>query len=277
VIPDTANDATITVSAGSGLSGGGNFTTDQATNETITVNHADTSTQGSVDNIGGTVIQDVTLDGFGHITGLASIDLDSRYLTSFSETDTLDSVTNRGNTTTNSIGIGSLDVGTPAAASEIVNIDANSPAYIKFWETGSFGMSFGYDGTGVGADNKLEIRNDGDVTEFEFYNDGRLVAGSFSGDGSSLTSVNADLLDGNDSPFYLDYNNFTNTPTIGNGTLTVSGGRVRSITPAVLLFRMSHSTDSVMLPVWHPNHCQHPMSVRLVSTTKPTILIFLTA
>ena len=56
------NDQTIT--AGSGLTGGG--TGD------VTLNHADTSSQGSVNNSGATVIQDVTLDGFGHVTGLSS-------------------------------------------------------------------------------------------------------------------------------------------------------------------------------------------------------------
>lgn len=69
-IPAAANNATITLSAGSGLTGGGNFTTDQSGNETITVNHADTSSQGSVNGSGNTFIQDVTLDGFGHVTGL---------------------------------------------------------------------------------------------------------------------------------------------------------------------------------------------------------------
>lgn len=37
--------------------------------------HEDTSTQASVNNVAGTVIEDVTLDGFGHITGLASRNL----------------------------------------------------------------------------------------------------------------------------------------------------------------------------------------------------------
>jgi hypothetical protein len=37
-----------------------------------TINHADTSSQGSVNNSGATVIQDVTLDTYGHITGLGS-------------------------------------------------------------------------------------------------------------------------------------------------------------------------------------------------------------
>lgn len=65
----------ITISAGSGLTGGGDLTTNR------TISHADTSTQASVNNSNGTVIQDITLDGFGHITGLASVDLDGRYYT----------------------------------------------------------------------------------------------------------------------------------------------------------------------------------------------------
>jgi len=69
-IPSAANNATITISAGNALTTGGNFTTNQGSNETITIHHADTSTQASVDNSGNTVIQDVTLDGYGHVTGL---------------------------------------------------------------------------------------------------------------------------------------------------------------------------------------------------------------
>ena len=61
------------VTAGDGLTGGG-------TSGTVTVSHDDTSSQASVNNSNGTVIQDVTLDTFGHVTGLASADLDSRYL-----------------------------------------------------------------------------------------------------------------------------------------------------------------------------------------------------
>jgi hypothetical protein len=66
------NNATITLSAGGALTGGGNFTTDQSANETITFNHSDTSSQGSVNNSGRTYIQDITLDGYGHVTGISS-------------------------------------------------------------------------------------------------------------------------------------------------------------------------------------------------------------
>jgi hypothetical protein len=53
------------VTAGSGLSGGG-------TSGTVTLSHSDTSSQGSVNNSGRTYIQDITLDTYGHITGINS-------------------------------------------------------------------------------------------------------------------------------------------------------------------------------------------------------------
>jgi len=53
-----------TITAGGGLSGGG--TGD------VTLSHADTSSQASVNNSGTTFIQDITLDTYGHITGIGS-------------------------------------------------------------------------------------------------------------------------------------------------------------------------------------------------------------
>jgi hypothetical protein len=42
------------------------------TNNTITIAHQDTSSQASVNNSGRTYIQDITLDSYGHITGITS-------------------------------------------------------------------------------------------------------------------------------------------------------------------------------------------------------------
>ncbi len=50
-----------------------------ASNHDVTITHEDRSSQGSVNNSNGTVIQDVSLDWSGHVTGLASVNLDNRY------------------------------------------------------------------------------------------------------------------------------------------------------------------------------------------------------
>ena len=63
-----------TISAGTGLTGGGDLSASR------TISHGDTSSQASVNNSDGNVIQDVTLDDFGHVTALASVDMDSRYV-----------------------------------------------------------------------------------------------------------------------------------------------------------------------------------------------------
>ena len=68
----TVNDATLTVQGDNGLTGSGTFTANDADTTTITLSHADTSTQASVNNSGRTYIQDITLDTYGHITGITS-------------------------------------------------------------------------------------------------------------------------------------------------------------------------------------------------------------
>ena len=68
------NNATITLSAGTNLSGGGAFTTNQSTNETITFNMstggAGSGTYGSTAN--GTKIDTITLDSYGRVTAVAT-------------------------------------------------------------------------------------------------------------------------------------------------------------------------------------------------------------
>ena len=62
----TTNTGTVTsVATGGGLTGG-------TITGTGTISHADTSSQASVNNSGNTMIQDITLDTYGHITGITS-------------------------------------------------------------------------------------------------------------------------------------------------------------------------------------------------------------
>ncbi len=76
----TVNDATLTVQGTGALGGSGTFTANQSSNAIISISHDDTSSQSSINNSNGTVIQDVTLDGYGHVTGLGSTNLDNRYV-----------------------------------------------------------------------------------------------------------------------------------------------------------------------------------------------------
>ena len=101
--------ATLTLSPSVGID-----ITTNATTDTITFAHSDTSTVGNIssDNGAGVVIQDVSLtfDTFGHVTAasVGTVNLDSRYLQA--EVDTLNTVTTRGATTSNAITVGGLTV-----------------------------------------------------------------------------------------------------------------------------------------------------------------------
>ncbi len=70
----TVNNATITISPGTDITGGGSFTTNQGINGSITVNHADTSTlsgtYGSTSD--GTKIDQITVDARGHVTAITT-------------------------------------------------------------------------------------------------------------------------------------------------------------------------------------------------------------
>lgn len=68
---EVANAGTLTFAQGGGLTVG------IGGNDTITFSHSDTSSQASVNNSGFNVIQDITLDTYGHITAIGSVDLTS--------------------------------------------------------------------------------------------------------------------------------------------------------------------------------------------------------
>lgn len=59
----------------------GSGSIDGSGNVSIAMTHRDTSTQASITSTIPTMIQNVTLDGMGHVTGLTTYNLDSRYYT----------------------------------------------------------------------------------------------------------------------------------------------------------------------------------------------------
>lgn len=75
-IPDAANDGLLDINAGSGISltiTGGDFTADKSSETDITIAHADTSSETSLTALtGANVVSDIDIDGFGHITNLAT-------------------------------------------------------------------------------------------------------------------------------------------------------------------------------------------------------------
>ena len=104
------------VTAGNALTGGGDT-------GAVTINHEDTSSQASVDNSGRAFIQDITLDTYGHVTGITSAtdaDTYSGTLTSFTVTTDLGSPRSYSSTTTPSISIlGATGVGVTNSAGVI--------------------------------------------------------------------------------------------------------------------------------------------------------------
>jgi hypothetical protein len=77
----TVNNATLTVQGTGALGGSGTFTANASSNVTISISHDDTSTlsgaYGGSNN--GIVIEDITVDGYGHVTAIGTRDLDGRF------------------------------------------------------------------------------------------------------------------------------------------------------------------------------------------------------
>ena len=132
----TVNDDTITLSAGTGLSGGGAFTLNQSSPETITFNNTDRGSSQSIFKnvaVGGqsTIVADsnndtLTFAAGSNVTITTNASTDTVTInSSFTETDTLDSVTDRGNTTTNSITVGDATINGNVQATSFIGSGAS--------------------------------------------------------------------------------------------------------------------------------------------------------
>lgn len=79
-----------------------------------------------------------------------------------------------------------------------------------------------------------------------------------------VTNLNADLLDGKHGSYYLDYSKFSNTPTIGNGTIKIESGGGLS---GSVQFLLNQTTDST-ITISHGN----TSSVENVSNTNGNVI-----
>lgn len=141
----TTNTGTVTsvnLTAGNAITvSGGPITTTGS----ITVNHADTSSQGSVNNSGATVIQDVTLDTYGHVTALGSATLTAATVGAPSTDGTGASGTWAIDITGNAATATSATTATNATNAAVTTSTANSAFKIPFANTtasttGNYGL-----------------------------------------------------------------------------------------------------------------------------------------
>lgn len=129
-------------------------------------------------------VTSVTFDSDGVLSlnqqdgGALTVDLDGRYLQSYSETDTLDSVTDRGASTTNSITVGGLTVSgdltvsgtTTSVNTEEVNI-ADNFVLLNSNFSGAASENAGIE-INRGSDANVQIRYNETDDAWELTNDG---------------------------------------------------------------------------------------------------------
>lgn len=202
----TVNNATLTVQGTGALGGSGTFTANQSTNATISISHDDTSSQSSVNNSNGTVIQDVTLDGYGHVTSLGSVNLDDRYYQKSTSDSRYVNVT--GDTITSGTNIG-LTINHDTFEQGLVltrNHSSNAPSILFKNNSGTIGTLFA-----IASDDNPYWRFAGNATNYKIWHAGN------DGSGSGL---DADTLDGNHASAFL-----TAHPNISAASSSNNSGR----------------------------------------------------
>ena len=187
-----------------------NFTAD----DVLTISHADTSSQASVNNSNGTVIQDVTLDGFGHVTGLASVDLDTRYVnvTGDTMTGTLVSPQIDFTNSTNTISATMLNTDT-------LSFSGDSGQLFSITDTLSGTIFAVNDISGVPS---IEVDDDGTIRLAETF--GNVLIGTAVDDGTNKVQIVGSVsIDGN-TVFHDGYHpNADKWTTARTNTVTLTG------------------------------------------------------
>jgi hypothetical protein len=190
---ETVVDTDTTYSAGNGIGLSGTTFSVAAggglTQDANGLSHSDTSTQVSVDNANGNVIQDVTLDTYGHVTALGSVNLDTRYYTE-SEIDT------------------KLSDGTVTKiANAWSNTSGNMQGYVN---DGGGNLGIRFNATSGGTNNlvengqayEIQVNNDSNQGDFLIYW-GTTSSGTA---GDAITWNEAFRIEGTDGKVHSAYN-----------------------------------------------------------------------
>jgi hypothetical protein len=263
----TVGNGTITISAGTDLSTGGNFTVNQAGASTITIDHSDITRTDTSDSAtataGGTiaVIDSITSNARGHITAAnvktitlpsnaANADtVDSLHASSFVRSDTSDTVSGATYTfDSTSTNVKLYMCGHAGAASYNYFLNASNDGGVK-----AVHFVNGSTRTADGGANAYTIRNDGGPFILGRSTYATCLCGSaltyngntvwHAGNDGAGSGLHADCLDGQEGAYYLNYNNFTNTPTIPtNTTYSVTTVDVAGSAAAKLRLTASDST-----------------------------------
>jgi hypothetical protein len=182
-----------------------------------TLSHYDYTAPSSADNSNGTVIQDITLDAdtFGHVIGLASVDLDPRYVNVSGDTmtGTLTLSPSSGNaliTTAGNVGIGTT---VPNALLSVGSTEA-------FKVTSAGAVTAATLDTGQGANELFGMNQNvqtSDAVSFTGITSTKVNAASGSADSVTLSGT-LGIMDGSDTfrGLYLNYTNANHTGTTNN-------------------------------------------------------------
>jgi hypothetical protein len=219
-ISTLTNDAGYTTNVGdiTGVTAGGGITGGGASGE-VTISHADTSAQASLTALtGANVVSDIDLDTYGHVTALATRAMTAADIGALSTSGkAADSNLLDGIDSGSFLRSDATDTFTTLSGTTLTttNLTIGSSARVNFGNNDSMSYS---DSDGVGA--------------FSFNADAgtanaKVNAGSFHGDGSSLTGIAAGAGGGgSDAIFWENGQNVTTNYTITNGKNAMSAGPI---------------------------------------------------
>lgn len=222
----SSTDTTYTAGGGIGLAGT-TFSVAAGTGLTQDVDglsHADTSSQASVDNTGATFVQDINLDGFGHVTGAASVTVTPSLIGAPQNDGTGAtgtwgiSISGNATNVTGTVAIANGGTGATTAPQALTNLAAAplaSPAFTGNMsvDTDTLYVDGTNDRVGVGTSSPAtQLHVSGSVSHTALF------TASISGTTMDVTTVFSGTLAVGDFVFGLSVSPITKITALGTGT-----------------------------------------------------------